>query len=91
MSQLTANVGKNGFFNKNEAKQNRAFASVAAKIRRADFSVRTERGEVLRQTIKRNILLLAAKRGENHSGACWVFPLKRNRKVLCAVEIRLIA
>ena len=61
-------------YENNKARQNRILPSVTAKIRRADFSARTERGEVLRQTIKRNILLLAAKRGENHSGACWVFP-----------------
>ena len=38
--------------------------SVTAKIRCADFSARTERGEVLRQTPMFNILPLAAKRGK---------------------------
>ena len=48
--------------------------SVTAKTCRASFPVRAKRGEVLRQTPSRNILLLAAKRGENRSGACWVCP-----------------
>ena len=39
--------------NKIQAKQNHAFASVTYKIRCADFSVRTERGEVLRLSIIR--------------------------------------
>ena len=33
----------------NKARQNRAFASVTSKIRRADFPVRADWGEVLRQ------------------------------------------
>ena len=54
---------ENGFFNKNQAKQNHAFASVAAKIRRADFSVRTKRGEVLRLSIIR-LKAYSARGGE---------------------------
>ena len=60
----------------NKAKQNRAFASVTYKIRRADFPIRADWGEVLRQSFLYATSQLAAKRGENHSGAGWVFPLK---------------
>ena len=77
-------------YENNKARQNRILPSVTAKTCCASFPARAERGEVLRQTPKHNILPPAAKRGENHSGACWVFPslphLKNKTAVLLAFK-----
>ena len=58
------------------ARQNRILPSVTSKIRRADFPERREGGMGGRFAAKerRDTPQLAAKRGENHSGAGRVFP-----------------
>ena len=58
---------KGAFFNKNQAKQNHAFASVTYKIRCADFSVRTERGEFSRLSLLR--LKLTRRAAQNMCSA----------------------
>ena len=55
------------FFNK--ARQNHAFASVTYKIRRTDFSVRTEKGEFSRLSLLRLNTYSARKEGKTEPQA----------------------